>query len=320
MGQFNRNIPSTRRVPLEEPARRSVALRKGQVVTTHNRIVVVEDDRGHLAKCSLRRKLGRVVCGDYVEWRTTTRGQGIVESVTRDCKLLERYDARGQHRPLAANGDQIVITSAPHPPLNESLIDSYLVAAELIGSDAVILVNKSDLLNQEQQAAITTRLQDYVRIGYPVLFCNTRSAHGTDALIESLKGRTSILVGQSGAGKSSLIRALLPDQQIRIGQLSSTTGLGRHTTTNTTLYHLSPDSHLIDSPGVRDFALPHVAPNQVADGFREFQPYLGKCRFSNCSHIQEPGCAVHTAAANGQINERRLKSYQKMVNQLKKQR
>ena len=99
MGQFNRNIPSTRRVPLEEPARRSVALRKGQVVTTHNRIVVVEDDRGHLAKCSLRRKLGRVVCGDYVEWRTTTRGQGIVESVTRDCKLLERYDARGQHRP-----------------------------------------------------------------------------------------------------------------------------------------------------------------------------------------------------------------------------
>ncbi len=318
MGRYNRNLPPANRAPIQESAKRGFPLRPGQVVTTHGRTVVVEDSRGMLARCSLRRKLGQAVCGDNVLWRPTTHSQGVVESIKRGHGLLQRRGAGGHRRPLAANVDQIIITSAPHPPLSENLIDSYLVAAELIGADSVVLINKSDLLDEQQQADMAVRLQDYFRIGYSVLFCNTRLAHGTDELVESLQERTSIFVGQSGVGKSSLIRSLLPDQQIRIGKLSSATGLGRHTTSNTTLYHLSANSHLIDSPGVRDFQLWQVEPNQVADGFREFHSYLGQCRFHNCLHRGEPGCAVHAAVDNGDVSERRLKSYRKLVKRLEK--
>ncbi|MEE8343601.1 MAG: ribosome small subunit-dependent GTPase A [Gammaproteobacteria bacterium] len=316
MGRYNRNLPPANRAPIQESAKRGFPLRPGQVVTTHGRTVVVEDARGILAKCSLRRKLGRAVCGDKVLWRPTTHNQGVVESIDRGHGLLERRGAGGHHKPLAANVDQIIITSASHPPLSENLIDSYLVAAELIGAESVILINKSDLLDEQQQAGMAVRLKDYFRIGYPVLFCNTRLAHGTDELVESLQERTSIFVGQSGVGKSSLIRSLLPDQKIRISKLSSATGLGRHTTSNTTLYHLSANSHLIDSPGVRDFQLWQVAPNQVADGFREFQHYLGQCRFHNCLHRGEPGCAIQAAVDKGDVSERRLKSYRKLAKRL----
>lgn len=315
MGRYKRSLPLK-----QQPAEKLTPLRQGQVVTTHGRIVIVEDVRGELAKCSLRRKVGRVVCGDQVAWRTTTRGQGVVESVYRSTALVERRDAGGHRRPLAANVDQILVIAAPRPPLTENLIDRYLAAAELTGAEAAVVINKADLLDKEQRDDMRKRLSVYAGIGYPVLFCSTHAAHGTDQLLEALHGRTSIFVGQSGTGKSSLIRALLPDRQIRIGHLSSATGLGRHTTTNTTLYHLSTDSHLIDSPGVRDFQLWDVAPNQVAGGFREFRPYLGRCRYNDCRHLQEPGCAIQAAADNGDISGRRLDSYRKIVHELGKQR
>ncbi len=319
MGRYGRNLPPANRAPTQESAKRGYPLRPGQVVTAHGRTVVVEDSRGILARCSLRRKLGHAVCGDNVLWRATSHSQGVVESIDRgEHGLLERRGANGHRKPLAANVNQIIITSALHPPMSENLIDSYLVAAELIGADSVVLINKSDLLDEQQRADMAVRLKDYFRIGYPVLFCNTRLAHGTDELLESLQERTSIFVGQSGVGKSSLIRSLLPDQHIRIGKLSSATGLGRHITSNTTLYHLSANSHLIDSPGVRDFQLWHASPNQIADGFHEFQPYLGQCRFNNCVHRGEPGCAIQAAVGKGEISERRLQSYRKIVKRLEK--
>lgn len=318
MGRYNRNLPPANRAPIQESEKRGFPLRPGQVVTAHGRTVVLEDSRGILAKCSLRRKLGQAVCGDKVLWRPTTHGQGVVESIERERGLLERRGASGHRRPLAANVDQIIVTSAPHPPLSENLIDSYLVAAELIGANSVVLINKSDLFDEQQQADMAARLQDYFKIGYSVIFSNTRLAHGTDELLETLQERTSIFVGQSGVGKSSLIRSLLPDQQIRIGKLSSATGLGRHTTSNTTLYHLSAKSHLIDSPGVRDFQLWQVALNQVAEGFREFETYSGQCRFHNCLHLGEPGCAIQAAVDKGDVSERRLKSYRKLVKRLEK--
>jgi ribosome biogenesis GTPase len=175
------------------------------------------------------------------------------------------------------------------------------------------VVNKSDLLDTESRAKLEQRLAIYEQIGYSLLFISTRTTDGLRDLHQQLKSHTSILVGQSGVGKSSLVQALLPDLDIRIGALSQVTGLGRHTTTVTTLYHLPDGGDLIDSPGVRDFSLSPVPVDQLAQGFREFKAYLGQCRFHNCRHASEPGCAVQDAVRSGAINQRRLANYKELV-------
>lgn len=236
----------------------------------------------------------------------------IVRVLERDTTLV-RPDNNNRVRPVAANIDQIVIVIACKPSFEYGMLDRYLVAAELIGATPVIVVNKSDLLDTESRSKLEQRLAIYGDIGYSLLFISTRSTDGLRDLHQQLKIHTSVLVGQSGVGKSSLVQALLPDLDIRIGALSRATGLGRHTTTVTTLYHLPDGGDLIDSPGVRDFSLSPVAVDQLAQGFREFRHYLGQCRFHNCRHASEPGCAVQDAARSGVINQRRLANYRELV-------
>ncbi|WJW76322.1 small ribosomal subunit biogenesis GTPase RsgA [Thiohalobacter sp. IOR34] len=291
-------------------------LREGRVVQHHGATVIVEDTDGGLFNCNIRKRVGRVVCGDRVRWQPTAEGQGVVVELLPRHGLLTRPDPRGGARPLAANIDQIFVVCAPEPPLSEALIDRYLVAAELAGCAALILVNKSDLLDAAAREALRERLAEFEAIGYPLLFVNSRSAEGLAPLRAHTPGRTSILVGQSGVGKSSLVNALLPDQAVRVGALSAASGLGRHTTSDTTLYHLPDGGDLIDSPGVRDFHLWHIDRSELARGFREFTPFLGQCRFHNCRHINEPGCAIEQAVESGRISPRRLQSYRQIYAQL----
>lgn len=287
----------------------------GRVITHSGRDLVVEDERGALHICTARKKLGRIVCGDRVRWQPSGPDQGVVTALEPRKSLLARPDARGNERPLAANLDQIIVVCAPEPPLSEALIDRYLVAAELIGTQALILINKADLLAPAARAHLEARLAVFEWLGYPLLFTSTRDAAQSSKLVRHSNGHSSILVGQSGVGKSSLVRLLLPDSDIRIGQLSEASGLGKHTTTETTLYHLAGGGDLIDSPGVRDFQLWQVTPDDLQRGFRELSRYAGQCRFHNCRHQGEPGCAVAAAVETGEVDSRRLASYRSLLQQ-----
>lgn len=284
----------------------------GQVIANYGSALIIEDHEGGLQRCTVRQNLGTLACGDRVIWQAGDASEGVVSAVLQRRSLLTRPDYNGRPKPVAANLDLVAVVVASRPELNEFLIDRYLVAIATIGVDSLVVVNKTDLLAVDELAALETRLSTYWRIGYPLLFASARLDHGLDTLRARLKDHTSILVGQSGVGKSSLVKALLPDLEIRIQALSMATGQGTHTTTTSTLYHLPDGGDLIDSPGVRSFELGDLPPDDLERGFVEFSPYLGRCRFSNCSHTVEPGCALLAAVAQGKIDSRRLQSYHQL--------
>ncbi len=278
-------------------------------------MVVVEDDAGETHHCLVRKRLGRIVCGDRVRWRPTADGQGLVVDLAPRHNLLSRPDPSGRPRPLAANIDRVVIVVAPEPPFQPGLVDRYLVAVENLGSEALLLLNKTDLLSPEALAAQLRTLDAFRALGYDLIHLSAHQPASLPPLVAKLAGSTAILVGQSGVGKSSLVAALVPDLDIRIHQLSAASGQGRHTTTETTLYHLPDGGALIDSPGVRDFQLWHLDPAALVRGFREIAALAPHCRFRDCRHEGEPGCAVAEAARAGRISDRRLESYRALRRQ-----
>lgn len=282
--------------------------RHGVVVARLGRQADVEDATAPhaLVRCHIRANIESLVAGDRVAW-CAEGDAGVVLAVENRSSVLQRPDAQGRLRPLAANLDHIVVVLAPEPQPHPTLLDRYLVAAEDAGIAATILLNKSDL--HETCAAIAPLLAPYTVIGYPVLHASARASGGLDALHAALAGHTTAFVGQSGVGKSSLIATLLPDADLRIGRLSTAEAKGRHTTTTARLYHLPQGGVLIDSPGIRDFSLAFLDAARTARGFREFRPFLGSCRFRNCVHRDEPGCALREAVARAAVGEARYRSY-----------
>lgn len=302
------------------PARRNSTARDtsqtatdGLVVVNYGKSMLIEDGAGSLHRCVARRSLGTIVCGDRVSWQQSGKQAGVITAIEPRRNTLARADGSDRQRPLAANIDQIMIVAAPEPPLEPFLIDKYTVAAELAQTRPLLVINKIDLLDADARSRLDTTLADYAEAGYPVIHTSAKQNSGIKQLAGQLAGQASILVGQSGVGKSSLIKRLLPDLDIAIGRLSKASGQGRHTTTTTTLYHLPHGGDLIDSPGVRDFRLGQVDPGALAAGFREFRRHLGKCRFNDCRHVTEPDCAVIAAAARGEISDRRLESYRRLL-------
>ena len=291
--------------------------RPGRVVVRHGSHLAVEDALGGVFHCLTRRHIGHPVCGDRVVWLSTGDGSGVVTALQPRETALSRPDYSGRDKPLAANISLIVIVVAPRPAPSGYLIDQYLAAAELIGVQALILANKMDLVNGEERAGFLARLAHYQPIGYPLLAVSVKQDPTLAALTPHLSGQTAILLGQSGVGKSSLIKALLPDQEVQIGRLSKATGLGRHTTSATTCYRLGNGGYLIDSPGVRSFRLGNIDRDQLARGFREFAPYVGHCRFADCRHLQEPDCAIRAALDAGDIAPQRLDNFQHLAAQIK---
>jgi len=315
--RFGITGPPHARKPFREPRHEETAEHAGLVIANHGKALAVEDDGGRVWRCVARRRLHRAVSGDRVLWLPGEKGQGVITTVLPRRSLLARQDARGRERPVAANLDQILVVVATEPAFQEDLIDRYLVVAEHSGIHPVILLNKIDLLNPDELQAVSERLRIYGRLGYAVRLSSTKREGGLAALEAQLHDRASLLVGQSGVGKSSLVRHLLPETQVAVGAISDVTRLGRHTTTATTLYHLPKGGDIVDSPGVRDFGLWHIPQEEIARCFVELRPYLGRCRFRDCSHDREPDCALRVALEGGQIEPRRFTSYQAIMNSLR---
>jgi len=289
---------------------------EGVVIANYGSFLDIERKEGDVYRCVARRALGAVVCGDRVVWQENHQGNGVVTRLLPRRTLLSRPDPRGRMKPVAANIDFIVVVAAPSPGINEDLIDHYLVAAEHTGITPLLLINKMDLLAEQALVELKQRLSGYTEIGYQVIFASTKVRCGLNDLLSAIKGKNSIFAGESGVGKSSLINALLPGIDARVAGLSRASGKGVHTTTTARLYHLPEGGGVIDSPGVREFGLGKMSIADIARGFVEFRSFAEQCRFRNCTHRMEPGCAVLAAAEQGEISRRRLASYHRMASEL----
>lgn len=286
---------------------------EGLVVAHYGTQVAVESVPGDTRRCHLRANLEGLVTGDRVVWCEGDPVGVVVAQLQRN-SVLSRPDPYGKLKPVAANIDQIMVVIAPYPEPHANLIDRYLVASETVGIEPVILLNKMDLLERDPElhARLEHLLEIYPTLGYRILHTSSKQG-GLEELNEALRERTSVFVGQSGVGKSSLVNVLLPEADLRIGALSENTLKGTHTTTTARLFHLPCGGSLIDSPGIREFGLWHMTREQVEQGFREFRPLLGTCKFRDCQHQLEPGCAILAAVDSGEISATRLESYRHIV-------
>jgi len=271
---------------------------------------------GQVFRCHLRANLPALVTGDRVVWRPGNQGIGVIVAQLPRQSELCRPDSRGQLKPVAANVDLIVIVFAPLPEPHANLIDRYLIAAEHAGITPLLLLNKADLIDAQNEGALNALLGVYRKLGYPLMEVSAHGGAGMEALKDRLDGHVSVFVGQSGVGKSSLVNSLLPGIDTRVGALSEMTGKGTHTTTTARLFHFPGGGELIDSPGIREFGLGHVSRADVEAGFIEFQELLGHCRFRDCKHDREPGCALLKALEQGDIQQQRMNSYRHIISSL----
>lgn len=289
------------------------AEQEGLVVAHYGTQAEVESAPGQSRRCHLRANVESLVTGDRVIWCDGDPTGVVVAREPRYSELC-RPDPYGALKPVAANIDRIFVVIAPLPQPHANLIDRYLVAAEAVAVEPVLVLNKTDLLAGDAalREAMGSLLEVYRGLAYPLLEVSSH-AGGLAPLEAALGDHVSVLVGQSGVGKSSLVNSLLPDIDLRVGALSELTGKGTHTTTTAQLFHLPGGGSLIDSPGIREFGLWHMGREQVELGFREFRRHLGHCRFRDCRHREEPGCAILAAVESGEISGQRMESYRRIV-------
>lgn len=302
---------------LEDPV--STSGHRGQVICHHGKTVDVEyfDDNQQRVtlSCHLRANLETVVTGDFVIWQHEGE-QGVVISLEERATVLQRPDSYGHLRPVAANISQLVLVLAPEPEAFHGLIDRYLVAAEYIGIKTLLLINKSDLLPTKDYSSLLKLADAYSEIGYRVLFISAYTGEGMTNLQTELNEETSIFVGQSGVGKSSIIQKMLPEEHLRIGDLSEAAVKGRHTTTHSHLYHFSSGGVCIDSPGIREFGLWHMNADDILHGFVDLREHAPNCKFRNCEHAEEPQCGIKDALDKGALYKWRFDSYKHILNTL----
>lgn len=293
-------------------------LRDGLVITRFSRQVEIEDHEGKRIRCSIRPNLDIVVAGDRVVWRMEGDNQGVVVSLYPRNSILTRPTNSGIKKPVAANITQLIIVIAPKPEISWPLLDSYLIIAETLKLHATILLNKIDLPSEVIKEDLSTHYQS---LQYPIIYVSKNDPQSIKQLKLVLNQQVSVFVGQSGVGKSSLIAAILPhENNIATGEISIGSELGRHTTSNSRYYHLPSGGALIDSPGVREFSLWDIDANTIAQGYVEFRPYLLKCKFRNCPHIDTPHCAIISAVHEGVISPKRYKNFIKLCNQFAKRK
>jgi ribosome biogenesis GTPase len=284
------------------------ALLEGLVIAHLGQGIAVEYDH-KIILCQTLRRLDTIAVGDKVLWSLSSSDQGRIEEILPRRSLLERPSRNGKTRPVAANIDTVFIVFAVEPNCDFLLIDQYLAVCENRNIDVALVLNKTDL---PQTAIIEKELLDYKKLGYPLYRVSALGSSNIDELKNVLKGQVSMLAGQSGVGKSSLTNAIIPDKDIKTNTVSATTKHGRHTTTATTLYHLTDGGYLIDSPGVAIFGLAGLSEHQLAYGYREFQTHIDNCQFNDCRHLKDKGCAVVTAVDNGDISKTRYDRFLKL--------
>jgi ribosome biogenesis GTPase len=286
-------------------------LSTGRVITRFGAELLVENpDAPNLppVRCTAKRKFDTIVCGDFITWHHNEHGNASVDDLLPRKNALTRPGYRGRPRTIAANIDQLVIVNSWLPETSWDLVDRYLIAAQQLNAEAVIVMNKSDLAKEHATDDDWRNMEIYQQIGFPVLQMNAITGEGTAKLLRLMNNKTSIFSGRSGVGKSSIANQILPDTDITVGIISDS-GEGKHTTTTATLYHLDNGGYLIDSPGVRDYALGDISTQELSEGYIEFQDYALNCRFNNCTHDHEPGCAVRDAVEKGKISRQRYDRY-----------
>ena len=278
---------------------------KGWVVAAYGRQYGVEIE-GRIQSCIARGRKVEAVVGDWVQV-----SDGVIESVMPRTSLLYRSDAFREKR-IAANVTQVVFVLAGVPTYSELLLNLCLVAAQDQGLKFMILLNKADM--EEATRTAGKALELYKALGYRVLTISAK--RDVSPLLPFLENETSVFVGQSGMGKSTLINSLIPEAKRETGEISSALDSGRHTTTHARLFHLSESSHVIDSPGLQEFGLNHLDLDRVFHAFIEFRPFIGHCRFRNCRHLNEPGCALDAALEKGAISARRMAVYRMLAEEI----
>ncbi|MEY1660976.1 small ribosomal subunit biogenesis GTPase RsgA [Isoalcanivorax beigongshangi] len=284
----------------------------GRVTAHYGSKVEVEAQArpGERLRCHFRATLPQLVVGDLVFFQPPrSAGDGVVVALEPRRTELRRPDFYGNLKPVAANLDRLLIVFAPLPVPSSQLLDRYLVAAELSGIAPVLVLNKADLVDDVLRPYMDELCKLYTDLDYPVIEASATEATGLDALRAALTGHCAAFVGQSGVGKSSLVNALLPEAALAIGALSERSGLGQHTTTTAQLFDVPGGGVLIDSPGIREFGLWHIDEPTLLSGYTDLAPLAGRCRFRNCSHRHEPGCALHQAVADGRVAEERLDNF-----------
>jgi ribosome biogenesis GTPase len=286
---------------------------EGLLITTFGASAELEDKEGNIIRCHIRKNADPVVTGDKVYWIPEQDGTGTIIGPMARKSLLCRPENAHKLKLIAANIDAIIVVTSPPPIFSEDMVDRFLVAAELLKIQPVILLNKADLLDDVAKKEMAIRLSDYEKIGCVVIYSSIVNRDGLNDLHAFFKNKRCVLVGASGVGKSSIIAALTEQESIRIGEISASSGLGKHTTTTTHMYHLPNGGELIDSPGVREFGLWHIKPEELLQGFSEFKKYSQRCRFRNCKHQTEPDCAIQDAILDNEVSDKRFKSYCKIL-------
>ena len=297
-----------------------------RVISHHGRQLYAEaenpDKSLRKIKCKIRQNLGDIACGDFVIVQQaldpdgkikTGESQNVVVAVKERTNLLVKTGFAGAIKPVAANIGQLVIVTSLKPKPNPYLIDRYLTAAENLPAKALIIINKIDLLDKNAKQDIADLTALYQGIGYRVISSSIKQNIGLDEISDALSNTTSILVGLSGVGKSSIVKSILPKEEIRIGETSATSGEGKHTTTVSALYHLKDNGIIIDSPGVRDFTPINKSLDEITNGFIDVRQFNGACKFTNCSHTNEPECAMKQAVIDNQLNKQRLDNYLRLI-------
>ncbi|MEJ2385033.1 MAG: ribosome small subunit-dependent GTPase A [Xanthomonadales bacterium] len=289
----------------------------GLILVSYGGRGVVELDDGARLACKYRRSVGRPCCGDRVTVQHADGESAIVVAIEPRRNEFARADARQRRQVIAANLDRVVIVIAPAPQPSRDLVERYLVAVHSLGIEPVLVLNKADLMDTATLGPDSplTHLDDYRALGYTVLTTSCKASPGIGELEAALENRVSILVGQSGVGKSSLVNAVLPDLDLQTGALSRVTGKGTHTTTTTIMYALPCGGRLIDSPGVWEYGLWRLDAAELVAGFPEFRDAAARCRFNDCRHAGEPGCAVADAVQHGAILPWRYAAYRRLLEQ-----
>lgn len=286
---------------------------RGLLVTHYGQQCDVEDQNGQVQRCFSRKNLGSLAVGDHVIWAPQAQGDNVIVAVEPRQSELFRYNKFEGNKLVVSNIDQLFIVVAIEPSRAINVIDRYIMLAEIQNIQPIIVFNKTDLLDAEQLQHYQQHLAYYQQLSYPVFFCSTVNVEGISSIQQQLIEHRSVFVGLSGVGKSSLVKTLMPEQAIAIGELSEKSREGNHTTTTAKLFHLPNGGDVIDCPGIRELAMGDLTSTQVLSGFKDLAALAQDCQFRDCSHSHEPGCAILAAIAANELNPERFESYRSII-------